>query len=137
MNFEFSGAPEIDPLLQRFFRKSPICQFGGQKSKSSRGNFWGEFPPPSSVRYVLNPPILVSEKRLSGQFRRSGFTHESCALRIARKFRAILRITERGVGFKGGSLHDGLAVLTVLAVLESTLPSFNACPTKYSAKRRP
>ena len=30
---------------------------------------------------------------------------------------------KRGVEFKGGSLHDGLAVLTVLAVLGSTLPS--------------
>ena len=31
-------------------------------------------------------------------------------------------VGKRGVEFKGGSLHDGLAVLTVLAVLESTLP---------------
>ena len=29
-----------------------------------------------------------------------------------------------GVEFKGGSLHDGLAVLTVVAGLQSTLPSF-------------
>ena len=56
-NFEFSGAPEIDPFLQRFDRESPIY---GSKSKSSRGNFRGEFPP-SSVRYVLTPPIPVSE----------------------------------------------------------------------------
>ena len=41
-NFEFPGVPEIDPCLQIFYRKS---QFGGQKSKSSRGNFRGEFPP--------------------------------------------------------------------------------------------
>ena len=42
-NFEFFGAPEIDPFLQRFYRN---LQFGGQKSKFSRGNFRGEFPPP-------------------------------------------------------------------------------------------
>ena len=35
-----------------------------------------------------------------------------------------------GVECKGGSLHDGLVVLTVSAVLESTCPPF-ACPTKY------
>ena len=33
-------------------------------------------------------------------------------------------MTEKGVEFKGGSLHDALAVLTVLVVVESTLPSF-------------
>ena len=38
-NFEFPGASEIDP----FYRDSvENCQFGGQKSKSSRGNFWGQ-----------------------------------------------------------------------------------------------
>ena len=40
---------------------------------------------------------------------------------------------------KGGVSLRGVAFLTVLAVLvvlESTLPPF-ACPTKYSAKRRP
>ena len=31
-------------------------QFGRQKTKSSRDNFWGEFPPPSRVQYVLTPP---------------------------------------------------------------------------------
>ena len=46
-NFEFSGPP--------FYRDSiENRQFRGQKSKSSRGNFRGEFPP-SSVRYVLTP----------------------------------------------------------------------------------
>ena len=28
------------------------CSIGGQKSKSSRGNFRGEFPPLSSVQYA-------------------------------------------------------------------------------------
>ena len=56
-NFEFPGAPEIDPYRDSI--ENP--QFGGQKSKSSGGNFRGEFPPPSSVRYVLTPPIPVSE----------------------------------------------------------------------------
>ena len=42
----------------------PLCteilnqnrQFGGQKSKLSRGNSRGEFTPRSSIQYVLNPP---------------------------------------------------------------------------------
>ena len=39
---------------------------------------------------------------------------------------SILRMSEQGgVEFKGGGLHDSLAVLTVLAVLESTLRSFS------------
>ena len=43
-------------------------QFGGQKSKFSRGNFRSEFPPPSSVRYVLTPPIPVSDLLTVGSF---------------------------------------------------------------------
>ena len=52
LNFE--GPLKLTP----FYRDSiENRQFGGQKSKSSRGNFRGEFPPPpSSVRYVLTPP---------------------------------------------------------------------------------
>ena len=49
---------EIDPFLQKISRKPP--QLGGQKSKFSRGNFqW--VPPPSSVWYVLTPPIPMSD----------------------------------------------------------------------------
>ena len=54
----FQGPLKLTP----FYRVSiENRQFGGQKSKFSRGNFRGEFPPPSSVRYVLTPPIPVSE----------------------------------------------------------------------------
>ena len=41
-----------------------------------------------------------------------------------------------GLGLRGVAFMTVLVVSTVLAVLESTLPSF-ACPTKDSAKRRP
>ena len=56
----FQGPPKLTA-----FYKDPIeySQFGGQKSKSSRGNFRGEFPP-SSFRYVLTPAIPVSESPL-------------------------------------------------------------------------
>ena len=51
-NIEFPEAAEIDPFLQRFYRKSPIWRskvqvFGRQLS--------GRVPPPSSVQYVLTP----------------------------------------------------------------------------------
>ena len=56
----FQGPLKLTP----FYRVSiENRQFGGQKSKFSRGNFRGEFPP-SSVRYVLTPPIPVSDKIL-------------------------------------------------------------------------
>ena len=49
-NFEFSGAPEMNPFLQT--RDSiGIPQFGGQKSPLLGVDFRGEFPP-STVRYV-------------------------------------------------------------------------------------
>ena len=60
-NFDFSGVPKFDPFLYSFYRKSPI---GGQKSKLCNDNFRGEFPPPSSVWYVLTPPIPVSNELL-------------------------------------------------------------------------
>ena len=54
----FQGTLKLTP----FYRDSiENRQFGVQKSKSSRGNFRGDFPPPSSVRYVLTPPIPVSD----------------------------------------------------------------------------
>ena len=48
---------------------------------------------------------------------------------------AVTRRRKRRVEFKLCSLHDDFGGLTVLAVLESTLPSLCAGPTKYSAKR--
>ena len=58
-NFEFSGVPEFDPFLQRFYRK-PLNE--GVKSPSfPRATFGASSPPPSSVRYVLTPPIPVSD----------------------------------------------------------------------------
>ena len=57
-NFDFPGAPEIDPSLQRFYRKSPIW---GPKVQVFEGQLSGRFPPPSNVRYVLTPPIPVSD----------------------------------------------------------------------------
>ena len=57
--FNFRGSLNLTP----FYRDSiENPQFGGQKSKLSKDNFRGEFPPPSSVRYVLTPPIPVSDK---------------------------------------------------------------------------
>ena len=54
----FQGPLKLTP----FYRDSiENRQFRGQKSKFSRGNFRGEFPPPSSVPYVLTPPIPVSD----------------------------------------------------------------------------
>ena len=51
----FQGPLKLTP----FYRDSiETRQFGGQKSKSSRGNFRASSPP-SSVRYVLTPPIRV------------------------------------------------------------------------------
>ena len=51
--------------LTLFYRDSiENPQFGSQKSKLSKDNFRAEFTP-SSVRYVLTPPIPVSEERLS------------------------------------------------------------------------
>ena len=41
-NVEFPRAPEIDPF---YIDSIENRQVGGQKSKSSRGNFRGEFPP--------------------------------------------------------------------------------------------
>ena len=58
----FQGPLKLTP----FYRDSiENRQFRGQKSKSSRGNFRGEFPPPSSVRYVLTPPYPGFRKMLS------------------------------------------------------------------------
>ena len=58
-NFEFPGAPEIRPLSTEIPLENR--QFGGQKSRSSRRNFRGEFPPPlSGDRYVLTPPLSRS-----------------------------------------------------------------------------
>ena len=56
--FEFSG-----PLkLTSFYRDSiEILQFGGQKSKVSRGNFRGESPPPPPAFGTFCPPIPISE----------------------------------------------------------------------------
>ena len=52
LNFQ---GPEIDPLRDCIQNR----QIGGQKSKSSRGNFRGESPPPPrSVR--LDPPLSPS-----------------------------------------------------------------------------
>ena len=49
----FQGPLKLTP----FYRDSiENRQFGGQKSKSSKSNFRGEFLPPSSVWYVLTPP---------------------------------------------------------------------------------
>ena len=58
----FQGPLKLTP----FYRDSiENRQFRGQKSKFSRGNFRGEFPPPPpSVRYVLTLPIPVSEEAL-------------------------------------------------------------------------
>ena len=48
--------------LTSFYRDSiENRQFGGQKSKSSRGNFRGEFPPPLAFGTFLTPPIPVSD----------------------------------------------------------------------------
>ena len=53
-NFELSRARlKLTPF---YSDSTENRQFGGQKSKSSSDNFRGEFPPPSSVRYVLTPP---------------------------------------------------------------------------------
>ena len=61
-NFEFRGAPKIDPLRHRDSIEK--CQFGGQKSKCSRGSFRGKFPPlQRSVRFDP-PPVPVSDSRL-------------------------------------------------------------------------
>ena len=54
----FRGSPSL-ALFYRDSTENP--QLGGQKSKLSKDNFRGEFPPPSSVRYVLTPPIPQSE----------------------------------------------------------------------------
>ena len=48
----------------------------------------------------------------------------------------ILDDEKGGLSLRGVAFVTVLAVLTVLVVLESTLPSL-ACPTKYSANRRP
>ena len=58
--FEFPGASEIDPFLQRFYRKSSIWE---SKVQVFEGQLSGRVPPPSSVRYVLTPPIPVSDLR--------------------------------------------------------------------------
>ena len=52
-NFEFSG---VTPFYSDSIENR---QFSGQQSKSSRGNFRGEFPPQRSVRF--DPPNPVSE----------------------------------------------------------------------------
>ena len=77
-NFEVSGVPKLNPFLQRFsiyiyiYIENP--QFGGQKSnrnKLSKDNLRGEFPTLFSsvrcVRYVLTPPIPVSDRRADTQ----------------------------------------------------------------------
>ena len=47
-------------LFHRVSTENP--QFGGQKPKLCKDNFRGEFPALSNVRYVLTPPILVSDQ---------------------------------------------------------------------------
>ena len=54
----FQGPLKLTP----FYRVSiENRQFGGQKSKFSRGNFRGEFPP-LYLQYFLTPPISVSDQ---------------------------------------------------------------------------
>ena len=55
----FQGSLNLT-LFYRDSKENP--QFGGPKSKLSKDNFRGELPP-SSVRYVLTPPIPVPEPR--------------------------------------------------------------------------
>ena len=55
-NFEFPRAPEIDPFLQRFYRKSSVW---ASKVQVFEGQLSGRVPSsPPSVRYVLPPPPL-------------------------------------------------------------------------------
>ena len=42
-SFEFPGAPEIDPFLQRFYRQSPIS---GSKVQVLEGQLSGRVSPP-------------------------------------------------------------------------------------------
>ena len=55
-NFEFPGAPEIHPFLQRFFLWT-IVDLEVTSPSLRAGDFRGA----SGVRYVLTPPIPVSE----------------------------------------------------------------------------
>ena len=59
--------------LTLFYRDSiENRQFGGQKSKLCKDNFRGKSPPPASgVRYVLTPPIPISDYRLGKKDKRS------------------------------------------------------------------
>ena len=59
-NLEGGGVKILNlqgPLkLTPFYRDSiEDCQFGGEKSKSSRGNFRGEFPPPLAFATFCSP----------------------------------------------------------------------------------
>ena len=54
----FQGPLKFDPFLQSFYRKSPIW---GSKVQVFEGQLSGRVPPPSSVRYVLTPPVPVSD----------------------------------------------------------------------------
>ena len=58
----FRGPLKLTPFLQSFYRKSPIWR---SKVQVFEGQLSGRVPPPSSVRYVLTPPIPVSEHNLS------------------------------------------------------------------------
>ena len=67
--FKFRGSRNLT-LFCRDSIENP--QFGGQKSKLSKEDFRGEFPPPSSVRYVLTPPYpglwpLRSQRKIHGK----------------------------------------------------------------------
>ena len=52
----FGGSLNLTPVYRDSIENP---QFGGQNCKLSKDNFRGEFPPASSVRYVLTPPIPV------------------------------------------------------------------------------
>ena len=54
----FQGPLKLTPFYRDFYRKSPIW---GSKSPNLRVITFGASSPPSSVRYVLTPPIPVSD----------------------------------------------------------------------------
>ena len=67
--FNFQGPLKLTP----FYRDSKENRkFRGQKSKFSRGNFRGEFTPPSSVRYVLTPLSRSPKKARNSKKARKG-----------------------------------------------------------------
>ena len=72
----------------------------------------------SNLSWIPETLFYVTEMRFSKIIIPKQYFHEILWVRIRSGSR------KRGVEFKGGSLHDGFGSLTVLAVLESTLPSF-------------